>query len=241
MTVYNVGPRQAFTPLPTGEYTLTLKEVGEKIEEKDSQYSKKGDVKVEWTFEVAVPNDEPVVRKVRAAAPVGWNEKSTFVHIAEALGLVNRETARANGASVDFGSALGRKCLGTIVKKLKEGSTTDYTDNITAYAPFVAAAGEAATAKPAGSKLRDRLLALIAFAGTQTVVPEGMSRAGMATLMKEIGARLMHDDARGQLQAAIEIYQLSGGDAPIADLAEGATLKDGFLLLEDIAKATEAL
>ena len=132
---YALAPRTVFTPLETGEYVLTLLEVSEKAEERDTAFSKKGDIRLEFRWEVDVPGGESEERRDRVGIPKSFSKKSKFVAIVVALGLVNEADAIANGCNVDFDPGLGKRCLGTIVRKPKEG-TAEWTDAITAYAPL---------------------------------------------------------------------------------------------------------
>jgi hypothetical protein len=238
--IYDIGPRQNFLPLPTGEYVITLKSWEERAEEQDSQYSKKGDVKIELTWIVAVPNDEPATRKARLSIPASWNEKSNFVHAAEALRLVDREKAIAEGAHVNWDMGSGKSCTGTIVKKLKEGKTDEWTDSITAYAPLPQNAPQAAPERTAGTGLVQRYQRLIKFAGTQDTVPEGLSSLKVAGRMKLLGAGDMTDHARQTLQSAVEILH-TASDGPYPEIGTPVTLKDGLLALDQIETALSAL
>ena len=236
---YNVGPATTFTPLPTAEYLLTVKSWQEVIETEDREYSKKGDAKIELMFTVAVPGAEDATRRVRFAPPASWSTKSTFVHVAEALRLVDHDTAAAEGAQIDWDRAVNLQCIGTIVKKLKQGSTTEFTDSITAYAPL---AGQAAAAAPAaGNPIQNRYNALMRFAGeeenTETVVTPG----GWATAMKAVGARQMTDHARMELNGIVELLSdMSGAD--LSDKAEEVTtIREGFVMFGTIEAEVEAM
>jgi len=130
---YTVAPRVIFTPLDTGEYVLTLLEVVEQVRDKDYLSYKKGDIQLEFHWEVTVQGADNEERRSWASVPKTWSKKAPFTHIAVALGLISDEEAAEQGASIDFELALGKRCLGTIVRKMKEG-TQDWTDEITAYA-----------------------------------------------------------------------------------------------------------
>ena len=240
---YDIGPRQNFLPLPTGEYVLTLKSWEERTEEQDSQYSKKGDTRLELTWIVAVPNDEPATRKARLSIPMSWNEKSNFVHAAEALRLVDHEKAIAEGAHVNWDMGIGKSCTGIIVKKLKEGKTDEWTDSITAYAPLPQNAQNAPVGAPertAGTGLVQRYQRLIKFAGTADTVPEGLSSLEVAGRMKLLGAGDMTDHAVRQLKNAMELWQMATDD-PVPAVGVPQTLKDGLLALDKIETALGAL
>src|ERR1035437_503890 len=238
---YDIGPRQNFVPLPTGEYPITLKSVEERTEDQDSQYSKKGDVKLEWTwlFELA-GNEEPATRKSRTPIPQSFNEKSGMVHIVLALALADSAKAIAEGCSIDPSRGIGRRCLGTIVKKLKEGKTDEWTDSITAYAPL--AQQQQATAAPAaGNPIQNRYNALMCFAGeeenTETVVTPG----GWATAMKAVGARPMTEHARMDLNGIVELLSDMGGADLSAKAEEVTTIREGFVMFGTIEAEVAAL
>lgn len=250
---YTIGPRQTFEPLPTGEYMLTLKEWREYKEEEDSAFSKKGDVKVEWTFEVAVPNAEPTVRKARTSIPASFSEKSHFVHIITALGLVDANTGAEGGCTVDLDAGIGKRCVGTIVKKLKTGKTNEYTDSITVYAPLPAQLsaplvfGGSAPASPTPSTaaptdaLRARYNALMSFAGLPKLADTAVAAGGIQQSMIAVGAQPLNETARVTLNGAVEfLLSLSGTDYR-TKFAEVRTLRDGLLLLDVITKELDAL
>ena len=152
MPIYTIGPRKEFTALSTGEYVMTLRSVEQEVEEKDSQYSKKGDIKVVWTWDVAVPSGESQQRKSRTPPPETWSKKSNFVHICTALGLVDDQRASEEGIQLDPATGVGRKCIGVIVQKLKEGSTFEFTDSITAFKPLpVPVFGQGIVSAPAAA------------------------------------------------------------------------------------------
>ena len=237
--IYDIGPRQNFLPLPTGEYVLTLKSWEERTEEQDSQYSKKGDTKIELTWIVDVPNDEPATRKARLSIPMSWNEKSNFVHAAEALRLVDHEKAVAEGAHVNWDTGVGKSCTGTIVKKIKEGKTDEWTDSITAYAPMPQQVAHAA-GHAAGQGLVQRYQRLIKFAGTNDTVPQGLSAAEIAGRMKLLGAGDMTDVARQTLGDATDLLQIASDD-PLPEIGTPATLQAGLLALDKLEAALSVL
>jgi hypothetical protein len=233
--IYDVGPRQTFTPLATGDYVLTLKEVGEHVEEEDSQYSKKGDVKIEWTWEIAVPDEEPATRRTRAAPPASWNEKSTFVKIAEALRLVDHERAVTEGAHIDWDKAIGKQIMGSILKLPKEGKPGEWTDNIKAFAPMPHA--PTTTQAPVSGALRERYRALCALAGTSSHVADQANGKGLAEAMKALGAQPITADAKRQLAELNDTLTLVGAE-PI-DLAgiDSWTMRAALLAADKIEKA----
>lgn len=129
---YAIAPRKIFEPLQTGEYVLTLLAVQERVEDHDSTFSKRGDIKLEFEWEVDVPGGDPETRKERVSIPATFSRKSRFVEIAVALQLVNEQEAIEGGCTVDFDEGLGKRCLGTIVRRLKEDGK-EWTDSITAH------------------------------------------------------------------------------------------------------------
>lgn len=148
--VYDVAPRVEFTPLPTGEYVLTLLEIKEIVRDKDYLSYKKGDLQLEFHWQVDVPGAESEERRSWASVPKTWSKKATFTAIAVALGLVSDEEAIANGARVDFDLGLGRRCLGTIVRELKDDQVT-WVDTISAYMPLTRLPGPRRRPVPAPS------------------------------------------------------------------------------------------
>ena len=247
MPVYAIGPRQAFEALPTAEYTLTLEKVGEYIEEKDSQYSKKGDQKVEWTFGVAVPGGEDTTRRVRTPAPTSWNEKSNFVHIVTALDPVGTAKAREEGWKGDPAALVGRKCLGTIVRKPKEGSNSgEITDSITVFAPLpqrpIFAGSESPVPlapAPRANPLLARAKRMNMFAGKPDNLTPEMNSQVLATHLRSLGAEPMNDTAVRMLVDAQDFLQLAGGTVPEIDKSE--TIEQGLKALDILEKAMEAL
>lgn len=129
---YTIAPRVEFTPLPTGEYVARLMHWQEKVEERDTQFSRKGDVQIEFHWEVEVPGAEAEERRDWASIPRTWAKKSKFVQIALALGLARDGQAAEEGAVIDWDDGLGKRCKVTIVRSIKEG-TNDWTDKITGY------------------------------------------------------------------------------------------------------------
>lgn len=130
---YAIAPRVDFQPLPTGDYVLTLLEVKEVVEERDTAFSKRGDVRLEFHWEVQVPGEEPEERRDWSGIPRTFSKKSKFVAIAVALGLVSDAEGAEQGANIDFDDGLGKRCLGTIVRAQKPNSD-EWTDKITGYA-----------------------------------------------------------------------------------------------------------
>jgi len=130
-----LAPRVEFTPLDTGEYKLTLIEIKDIVQERDTTYSKKGDVRLEFHWEVEVPGSEPEQRRSWFNIPKTFSKKSPFVAVIVALGLVTEAEAIENGTTFDLDAGLGRSCIGIIVKKLKEG-TNEWIDEITGFMPL---------------------------------------------------------------------------------------------------------
>lgn len=246
--IYDIGPRSTFVALPTGEYTLTLKSWEEQIEEGDVVYNgktitHKGDIKIEFTWDVDVPGGESQERRVRVAIPSSWSSRATMVHIANALRVVDDDRAASDGASLNFDLWLRKQCLGTIVRKPKESDPKVLTDSITAYAPLPQNAQNASVGAPertAGTGLVQRYQRLINFAGTQDTVPEGLSSLEIAGRMKLLGAGDMTDRAQRTLKDAIDLLQMAS-DGPYPEIGTPVTLKDGLLALDKLETALSAL
>ena len=233
---YTLGPRQTFEALPTAEYKLTLKSWREITEQNDTQFSKKGDVRIEWNWGVTVPNSEDQDRRDWTNIPATFSEKSTFVHIAIALGIVDSVAAIEAGATIDPDQGIGKSCLGTIVKSLKSDGKT-WGDKITQYAPL-----PATPAKPKSdmaAKLRERLMLLLAFSGSTDGVSSSLSAADLKTALNNLGGQPITQRAVDHIKEAI-------GNANIMGINEfdgiemPATLKDGLLLHERITARIDA-
>ena len=234
---YTLGPRTSFEALPTAEYKLTLKSWREITEQNDTQFSKKGDVRIEWNWLVAVPNGDDQDRRDWTNIPATFSEKSTFVHICIALGIVDSVAAIEAGATIDPDQGIGKSCLGTIVKSLKADGKT-WGDKITAYAPL-----PATTAKPKqdmAAKLKERLELLLAFSGSPDGVATGLSVADLKTALNTLGERPV-------TQRAIDHIKEAQGNANIIGINEfddvstdGITLKDALLLHEKITARIDA-
>src|ERR1035437_3369058 len=134
---YTLGPRVDFEALPTADYRLTLKSWKETVETADTKFSKRGDVRIEWNWLVSVPGGEDQERRDWTNIPATFAEKSNFVHIAVALGIVDSVKAIEEGATIDPDAGIGKSCIGTIVKALKSDNKT-WGDRITQYAPLPA-------------------------------------------------------------------------------------------------------
>ncbi len=236
---YTLGPRQTFEALPTADYKLTLKSWREIVEDKDTQYSKKGDIRVEWNWIVTVPNSEDQDRRDWSNVPATFSEKSTFVHIVIALGIVDSIAAIEAGATVDPDQAIGKSCLGTIVKSLKPDNKT-WTDKITAYAPLPTEAAPAKSKTDMATKLRERLSTLMAFAGEAGDPPASLDQKGLKDALQVIGARPITPAALQTLQEWIQTANTMGfnefDDLPLV----GLTLKDALVLFEKITARMDA-
>jgi len=238
--IYDIGPRLTFTPLPTGDYVLTLKDVSEHIEEEDSQYSKKGDMRLEWTWEVAVPDEEPATRRSRAAPPASWNEKSTFVKIAEALRLVDHERAVTEGAHINWDVAIGKQCIGSILKLPKESKPGEWTDNIKAFSPLPAVPDSSAKA-PLSNAIAQRLEDLLRLVdGSFVLLPDNMTGGQMATMMREVGSQALTAAAKRNLADMRDMASMMAVQLPEELSKEPVTNKDGLLQLDAIQKLIDA-
>ena len=236
---YNLEPERQFTPLPTGEYQLTLKAWEEKVETETTKYSKAGDLKIQFTWSVAVPGGEDTERRVSPKMPVAYNKKSTVCLIGVALGMINPATVAADGVQLDFDRWINRSCLGTILKHPKESDPTSITDSIDSYA--LLAQQQAAAAPAGGNAIQARYNALMRFAGeeenTETVVTPG----GWATAMKAVGARPMTDHARMELNGIVELLSDMGGADLSAKAEEVTTISEGFVMFGTIEAEVEAM
>ena len=231
MAEYTIGPRQQFEPLPTGDYQLTLKGWRETVEEEDSQFSKRGDHKIEWTFIVAVPDEDNQERKVRTRIVENWNEKATLCHVLLGLGLTTADEAMVKGLSFDPDKAIGRKCVGTIVRKQREDGK-GLTDSFVAFSP----SPFGATSAPAGGDaLKQRYNALLSLAGLGPS-SEVMLPAAMRQSMIDIGKQPLTENAQKTLSQAVEVLLSFGGTDYRTKFAEVSTIRDGLLLLDSINK-----
>jgi hypothetical protein len=188
---------------------------------------------------VAVPNSEDQERRDWSNIPTTFSDKSTFVHIAIALGIVNSIAAIDAGASIDPDQGIGKSCLGTIVKSLKPDGKT-WGDKITQYAPLPA---EAAPAKPKGdmaAKLRERTAVLSAFAGMPDSPTDGLAVTALTNGLKALGNQPITPAALQTLQETIETANTFGfnefDDLPLI----GLTLKDALVLFEKITARMDA-
>lgn len=236
---YTVGPRQTFEALPTADYKLTLKSWKEVVETADTEFSKKGDVRVQWDWIVTVPNQEDQDRRDWTNIPTTFAEKSNFIHIAIALRIVDSEKAILEGATIDPDKGIGKSCMGTIVKSLKKDNKT-WTDKITAYAPMPEAE---APAKPKGdmaAKLRERLDTLRAFAGETEDTPADLTQQALRDALKIIGDKPITDRARITLSEQIELANTMGINDFDDTAISGLSLKDALVLYEKITARLDA-
>jgi hypothetical protein len=236
---YTLGPRQTFEALPTAEYRLTLKSWKEIVEDKDTQYSKRGDIRNEFNWIVTVPGAEDQDRRDWCNVPQTFSEKATFVHIAVALQIVDNDKAIAEGATVDWDQGVGKSCLGTIVKALKADNKT-WGDKITAYAPLPAAQEPAKPKADMAAKLRERTSVLSAFAGLPDSPTDGLAVTALTNGLKALGAQPITPAALQTLQETIETANTFGfnefDDLPLV----GLTLKDALVLFEKITARMDA-
>jgi len=235
---YTLGPRQTFEALPTADYKMTLKSWREIIEDKDTQYSKKGDIRVEWNWIVTVPGAEDQDRRDWSNVPATFSEKSTFVHIAVALGIVDSVAAIEAGATVDPDQGIGKSCIGTIVKSLKADNKT-WGDKITAYAPLPLTATPAKSKTDMAAKLRERLATLMAFAGEPGDPPADLTQQALKDALNVIGAKPLTPGASQLVSEQIELANTMG----INDFDNGpvpTTLKEALVLFEKITARLDA-
>jgi len=228
---YTLGPRTSFEALPTAEYKLTLKSWREIVEQNDTKYSKKGDIRVEWNWIVTVPNGDDQDRRDWTNVPATFSDKSTFVHICIALGIVDSVDAIEAGATIDPDQGIGKSCLGTIVKSLKSDGKT-WGDKITQYAPL-----PVTPAKPKAdmaSKLRERLQLLLAFSGSPDGVASDLSAVDAKTALNTLGARPATPRAIGHVKEQIGNANIMGINDFDDLVLDGLTLNDALLLHEKI-------
>jgi len=236
---YTLEPRQTFEALPTAEYKLTLKSWREIVEQSDTQFSKKGDVRIEWNWVVTVPNSEDQDRRDWTNIPATFSEKSTFVHIVAALGIVDSVAAIEAGATVDPDQGIGKSCLGTIVKSLKPDNKT-WSDRITQYAPLPAEAAPVKSQTDMAAKLRDRLSVLMAFAGETGDPPAGFTQQQLRDALQVIGARPTTPQATMHVTDQIELAGSMGITDFDAVKPETMNLKDALLVFERITARLDA-
>lgn len=245
---YTIGAARNFTAIQTGDYTLTLKSWQEVTEDKDSDFSKKGDLKIEltWLVDVASEDGEDVTRRVRFAPPLSWNGKSTFVKVAEALRLVDHDKAKSEGATVDWDKGIGRQCIGSILRHPKESEPTVMTDTIKSYSPMPAKpvfgrdeSFVPLAPAPRSNPLLARAKRMNMFAGRPDNLTADMNSQVLATHLRSLGAEPMNDTARKMLIDAADLLQLVGGTVPEIDKSE--TLEQGLRALDVLEKAMEAL
>jgi len=236
---YTLGPRVDFEALPTADYKLTLKAWKETIETADTKFSKKGDVRIEWNWVVTVPNAEDQERRDWTNIPATFAEKSNFVHIAIALGIVDSQKAIEEGATIDPDQGIGKSCMGTIVKALKSDNKT-WGDKITAYAPLPATVAPVKSKTDMAAKLRERLATLMAFAGEPGDPPADLTQQALKDALNVIGAKPLTPKASQLVSEQIELANTMGinefDSVKVADL----TLKDALVLYEKIAARLDA-
>lgn len=232
---HTLAPRTDFEALPTAEYVLTLKAWREIVEQADTQYSKKGDIRIEWNWIVAVPNAETVERRDWTNIPVTFAEKSTYVHIVVALGIVDSVAAIENGATIDEDQGIGKSCLGTIVKSLKKDGKT-WGDKITQYAPLPANAAPKASMI---DKLRERYSTLTAFSGEPVEPPSHFTQKDFSDALKVIGSKPITEKAAEHIRDQINVAAIMGINQFADTKLDGLTLKDALLLHEKITALVE--
>ena len=244
---YTIGAARNFTAIPTGDYTLTLQSWQEVTEDKDSDFSKKGDLKIEltWLVDAASEDGEDVTRRVRFAPPSTWSAKSTFVKVVEALKLVDHDKAKSEGATVDWDKGIGKQCIGSILRHPKESEPTVMTDTIKSYSPMPAKSvfgGESSVPSapaPRANPLLARAKRMNYFAGWPDNLTADMNSQVLATHLRSLGAEPMNDNAVRMLVDAQELLQLAGGTVPEIDKSE--TIEQGLKALDILEKAMEAL
>lgn len=235
---YTLGPRVDFEALPTADYKLTLKAWKETIETADTKFSKKGDVRIEWNWIVSVPNAEDQERRDWTNIPATFAEKSNFVHIAIALGIVDSQKAIEEGATIDPDQGIGKSCMGTIVKALKSDNKT-WGDKITAYAPLPTTVAPVKSKTDMAAKLRERLSTLMAFAGETGDPPAEFNQQQLRDALKVIGDRAITEPAAQLVKEQMELANTMGINE-FDDTTVPATLKDALVLYEKITARLDA-
>ena len=236
---YTLGPRVDFEALPTADYKLTLKAWKETVETTDTKFSKKGDVRIEWNWIVAVPGSEDQERRDWTSIPATFAEKSNFVHIAIALGIVDSQKAIEEGATIDPDQGIGKSCMGTIVKALKADGKT-WGDKITAYAPLPATPEAAKPKTDMAAKLRERLVTLMAFAGEANDPPADLNQQALRDALQAIGAKPITPKATQTVTEMIELANTMGLNDWDDFKLDVLTLKDALVLFEKIAARLDA-
>ncbi len=236
---YTLGPRTSFEALPTAEYKLTLKSWREITEQNDTQFSKKGDVRIEWNWIVTVPGGEDQDRRDWTNIPATFSDKSTFVHICIALGIVDSIAAIEAGATIDPDQGIGKSCLGTIVKSLKTDGKS-WGDKITQYAPLPAAGANGKPKSDMTAKLRDRLTMLLAFSGSPDGVATNLGQEDLKKALNSLGGQPITQRAIDHIKEQIGNANIMGINEFDDVSTDGLTLKDGLLLHEKITARIDA-
>jgi len=243
--IYHLEPKKSFEALPTGEYVLTLKEWREVVEEQDTQFSKKGDVRFEFTWSVAVPGGEDTERKDWAAEAKTANEKTKILLIAVALGMASMERAQREGLDYNPDLWVGKSCVGTIVRKVKDDKSL--TDSIVSYAPTSSVSGPSGEPQPASkaplsNAIAQRLHDLLVLSDGDIVdLPANMTGGQMATMMREVGNQALTATAKRNLADMRDMASMMAVQLPDELCHEPATNKDGLLQLEAIQKLIDAV
>lgn len=131
MAVIELEPKSDFTPLPTDWYTMTLLSYEIRDRDADGNFHKEAYQDVQFQWEVAVPEEDPVERRSWANLPRAFNDKSKFCNIGLALGVI-AQGAGGERLRIDLDTWIGKKCRGNIVEITKDNG--DLSDKITDYA-----------------------------------------------------------------------------------------------------------
>jgi len=243
--IYHLEPKKSFEALPTGEYVLTLKEWREVVEEQDTQFSKKGDVRLEFHWNVAVPGGEDTDRKDWCSVAATANEKTKLLKIAAALRVVDLDRAMQDGCDLNPDLWTGRSCVGTIVRKQKDDKSL--TDSIVSYAPTSNVVGHSEPGSngpskvPLSNAIAKRLQDLLTLTDGDFVgLPANMTGGQMATMMREVGAQALTQTAKRNLADMRDMASMLAVQLPDELCHEPATNKDGLLQLDAIQKLIDA-
>jgi len=131
MAVIELEPKSDFIPLQTAWYDMTLRSYEIRDREADGNFHKEPYQDVQFQWEVAVPEEDPVERRSWANLPRAYNDKSKFCNIGLALGVI----APGSGGErlrIDLDTWIDKKCRGNIVEIVKDNG--DVSDKITDYA-----------------------------------------------------------------------------------------------------------
>ena len=241
--IYSMEPEKPFVPLSTGEYHITLKSWREVVEEQDLQYSRKGDIKIEFTWHVTVPGGEDMERRVTASLVNVFSRKANLCLIGQALGVMDFEKCASDGWTFNPDQWIGKSCMASVVRQPKATDPKSMTDKFVSYSPLPATTfvpspvGDVPLSPPAVDELTARYMTLLAFNdGEPAQVPVGLSRAQMVAQMRELGAMPLSDAGKRALFDERDVASMMAVTLPDELCHEPATVREGLLQLEAIRK-----